>query len=90
MGNENLKIQNDKVRSLKPCSVDDEHNGVKSGVEKVPDDDYGRLILKREIQDNKIHGANMGPTWVLSAPGGPYVGHMNLATRDATIPPPYL
>ena len=29
--------------------------------------------------DNKIHGANMGPTWVLSAPDGPHVGPMNLA-----------
>ena len=29
--------------------------------------------------DSKIHGANMGPTWVLSAPGGPHVGPMNLA-----------
>ena len=28
--------------------------------------------------DNKVHGANMGPTWVLSAPGGPHVGPMNL------------
>ena len=24
--------------------------------------------------DSKIHGANMGPTWVLSAPDGPHVG----------------
>ena len=31
--------------------------------------------------DNKIHGANMGPTWVLSAPDGPHVGPMNLAIR---------
>ena len=31
--------------------------------------------------DSKVHGANMGPTWVLSAPGGPYVGPMNLAIR---------
>ena len=23
--------------------------------------------------DNKVHGANMGPTWVLSAPDGPHV-----------------
>ena len=29
--------------------------------------------------DNKGHGANMGPTWVLSAPDGPHVGPMNLA-----------
>ena len=33
--------------------------------------------------DNKVHGANMGPTWVLSAPDGPHVGPMNLAIRDA-------
>ena len=32
--------------------------------------------------DSKIHGANMGPTWVLSAPDGPHVGPMNLAIRD--------
>ena len=31
--------------------------------------------------DSKDHGANIGPTWVLSAPGGPNVGPMNLAFR---------
>ena len=30
------------------------------------------------IRDNKVHWANMGPTWVLSAPDGPHVGPMNL------------
>ena len=34
------------------------------------------------IPDNKVHGANMGPTWVLSAPDGPHVVPMNLANRD--------
>ena len=34
--------------------------------------------------DNKVHGANMGPTWVLLAPDGPHVGPMNLAIRDKT------
>ena len=29
--------------------------------------------------DSKVHMANMGPTWVLSAPGGPHVGPVNLA-----------
>ena len=33
------------------------------------------------IPDSKVHGANMGPTWVLSAPAGPHVGPMNLAIR---------
>ena len=28
--------------------------------------------------DSKVHGANMGPTWVLLAPDGPHVGPMNL------------
>ena len=31
--------------------------------------------------DSKIQGANMGPTWVLSAPDWPHVGTMNLAIR---------
>ena len=31
--------------------------------------------------DSKVHGANMGPTWVLSAPDGPHVGPMNLAIQ---------
>ena len=32
--------------------------------------------------DSKVQGANMEPTWVLSAPDGPHVGPMNLAIRD--------
>ena len=31
------------------------------------------------VPDIKVHVANMGPTWVLSTPGGPHVGHMNVA-----------
>ena len=31
--------------------------------------------------DNKVHEANMGPTWVLSAQGEPHLGPMNLAIR---------
>ena len=44
--------------------------------------------------DNKVHGAIMGPAWVLSAPDGPHVGPMNLAIRGTTTweidsqPPP--
>ena len=33
---------------------------------------------------SKIHGANMGPIWVLPAPGGPHIGPMNLAITEAT------
>ena len=32
--------------------------------------------------DSQIHGANIGPTWVLSAPDGAHVGPMNLAIGD--------
>ena len=32
------------------------------------------------IPDSKIHGANMGPTWVLSVPDGPHVGPHNKRT----------
>ena len=32
--------------------------------------------------DSEVHGANMGPSCVLSAPDGPHVGPMNLAIRD--------
>ena len=34
--------------------------------------------------DNKVHGANMEPIWVLSAPDGPHFGPMNLAIRART------
>ena len=37
------------------------------------------------FQDNKDHGANMGPTWVLSAAGGPQVNHVNLAIRVIVV-----
>ena len=35
--------------------------------------------------DSKVHGANMGPTWVLSVPDGPHVGPRNLAIRVAWL-----
>ena len=46
----------------------------------------GREALGRNgcNPDSKVHGANMGPAWVLSAPDWPHVGPMNLAIREAT------
>ena len=38
--------------------------------------------LKVMTPDSKIHGANMGPIWVLSAPDGPHVGPMNFTILD--------
>ena len=37
-------------------------------------------------QESKVHGVNMGPIWVLSAPDGPHVGPMNLAIRGCHSP----
>ena len=34
------------------------------------------------IPESKVHGANMGPTWALSAQDGPHVGPMNLTIMD--------
>ena len=45
---------------------------------------YQCLSWSWRFPDSKIHGANMGPTWVLSAPDGPHVGPMNLAIRVVT------
>ena len=45
---------------------------------------YGPALYQiyiRNCPDSKIHGANMGPNSVLSAPDGPYVGPMNLVIR---------
>ena len=39
----------------------------------------GDLVWLNLVPDTKVHGANMGPAWVLSSPGGPHVGPMNLA-----------
>ena len=38
-------------------------------------------VKHRQYPDSMVHGANMGPTWVLSAPDRPNVGPMILAIR---------
>ena len=43
--------------------------------------------IENAYPDSKVHGANMGPTWVLSAPDGPHFGPMNLAIRVALLVP---
>ena len=35
--------------------------------------------------DSKVHGANRGPTWVLSVRDGPHVGPMYLAIREGML-----
>ena len=48
--------------------------------------DYGVkgwwVILENASPDSKVHGANIGLTWVLSAPYVPHAGPMNLAIWD--------
>ena len=39
------------------------------------------LALSQRCPGSKVHGANMGPTWVLSAPDGPHIVPMNRAIR---------
>ena len=41
-------------------------------------------VTRKDIPDSKIHGANMEPNWGRQDPGGPDVGHINLAIWDAT------
>ena len=43
------------------------------------------MVLYCSIPDSKAHGANMGPTWALSAPDGPHVGPLNLTIRDSIV-----
>ena len=43
------------------------------------------MFLLDYYLDSKVHGANMGPTWVLSAPDGPHVGPMSFAIRIRKI-----
>ena len=38
-------------------------------------------MFNQVYPNSKVHGTNMGPTWVLSASDGPHVGPMNLAIR---------
>ena len=37
------------------------------------------IMLNHQLPDSKVHEANMGPIWGRQDPGGPHVGHRNLA-----------
>ena len=43
------------------------------------------IASHKDVLDSRIHGANMGPTWVLSAPDGTHVDPMNLAIRSVAV-----
>ena len=44
---------------------------------------YDWLQIVEFVPDSKVHGANMGHIWVLSAKDGPHVGPKNLVIRGA-------
>ena len=54
-----------------------------SGVIDYQSNCYAASLKCNTYPHNKVHGANIGPIWVLSAPDGPHVGPMNLAIRNA-------
>ena len=46
--------------------------------------EYSYLSTRR-VPDSTVHGANMGPTWVLLTPDGPHDGPMNLAIKGWSL-----
>ena len=50
----------------------------------------GAQLSMEEFPDSNVNVANMGPTWILSAPGGPHVGPMNFAIRDSHFNPNFI
>ena len=48
-------------------------------------DSWDIMTYAKIVPDSKVRGANLGPIWVLAAPGGPHVGPMNLAIRGSMI-----
>ena len=76
-----------------PPSIQDAHQSGRWDIHWLP---YYRVLVllalqphqlewKRANTDSKIQWANMGPTWVLSAPDGPHVGPINLAIRECLV-----
>ena len=73
----------DVIMCMNNCQVDHQDSTVVKFWVSLHIRDFKYGFCKPEnIPDSKVHGANMGPTWVLSAPDWPHVGLMNLAIRD--------
>ena len=62
-------------------------NGGRCGCETVSREVVLQVEIPEKYPDSKVRVANMGPTWILAAPGGPHVGPMNLAIRVDTGAP---
>ena len=61
------------------------YNCKQDGVIQNGQQNFINLVTLQSYPDNKVHGAKMGPTWVLSAPDGPHVGPMNLTIRVVPV-----
>ena len=46
---------------------------------------HSEICLCCNYPDSKVHGANTGPNWVLSAPDGPHVGPMKLLSGYSCV-----
>ena len=51
----------------------------------IPEANELQHVQGYNCPDNKLHGANMGSIWVLSAPDGPHVSPMNFAIWVSAI-----
>ena len=47
--------------------------------------EFKNLENYKDFPDSNVHGANMGPTWVLSAPDGPHVGPNEAAYQGCPV-----
>ena len=82
IGPGNGLLSDDTKPFSEPIAFPDTHPGhISLEVLKIPIRKINFEIHFKLRPDSKYHGANMGPTWVLSAPDGPHVGPMNLAIR---------
>ena len=77
----NIFIQIKLMNILDQCQYGQVHTKSNPDENKSNNETWEPESVKCKYPDSKVHGANMGPTWVLSAPDGPLVGPMNLAIR---------
>ena len=52
---------------------------------KLLEDHCQKIKERRDTPDSKVHGANMGPTWALSALDGLHIGPMNPSSHIINV-----
>ena len=84
-------FQDDKSKSVCARFIEHGHDFIMAEfktIVQIPDIQlvtYTLKIANDTIPDSKVHGGNMGPTWVLSAPAGPHVGPWTLLSGMISI-----